>query len=389
MTGPDQRMRGLAPATLAAQLLGHIDASTGAIVSPLHPSTTYQRDADGGYSSGYGYTRPTNPTCEEPEALLATLEGGEDCLLFSSGMAAATAVFMSLRPGDHVIAPKVMYWALRQWLQDTAAPWGLEVELVDTHQPDALRAAVRPGGTRLVWLETPSNPLWDVADIAIAAEIAHAAGALLAVDNTVATPVLTQPLTLGADIVMHSATKYLNGHSDVLAGALVCARKDEYWERICAWRRDGGAMPGPFEAWLLARGMRTLYLRVQRSCESALVIAHHFESHELIADVLYPGLANHPGHEVACRQMQGGFSGMLSIRHQQGEAAAMALAANVALIKRATSLGGAESLIEHRASVEGSTTPCPADLLRVSVGLEDPEDLIADLEQALARSVNN
>ncbi|MHA1553735.1 MAG: trans-sulfuration enzyme family protein, partial [Alphaproteobacteria bacterium] len=263
----------LADETLAAQALGRFDTETRALVPPVHPSTTYERDADGGYSSGRGYTRPHNPTYDTPAELLATLERGRDCLLFASGMAAATAVFQSLLPGDHVVAPRIMYWALRTWLVDFAMSWRLEVEFVDTTDMDALAAAMRPGQTRLVWLETPANPNWDVTDIAVAAKIAHAVQARLAVDSTVATPVLTRPIELGADLVVHSASKYLNGHSDVLAGAIVCAEEDSFWQRIRAWHRDGGAVLGPFEAWLLLRGMRTLFVRVERCCESALAIA--------------------------------------------------------------------------------------------------------------------
>ncbi len=370
--------------TLTAQALGHIDARTREIIPALHLSTTYERDIDGGYSSGRGYTRPHNPSYDEPELLLQTLEGGSDCLLFASGMAAATAVFQSLLPGDHVVAPRIMYWALRKWLVETAMNWGLEVEFVDTCQPQAIAAAMRPGQTRLLWLETPSNPTWDITDIAQAAVIAHQANARLAVDSTVSSPVLTRPIEHGADLVVHSATKYLNGHSDVLAGAVVCAREDAFWQRIRAWRRDAGAVPGPFEAWLLLRGMRTLFVRMQRCCENAMAIARHFESHPLIHRVLYPGLESHPGHAIASRQMTGGYSGMLSLRLLGGEAAAMATAANVRIFKRATSLGGVESLIEHRASIEGPATPVPMDLLRLSIGIEDPADLIADLEQALA-----
>ena len=379
----NDRGRKLSPETLAAQALGRVDAVTRALVPAIHPSTTYQRDADGGYSSGRGYTRPHNPTYDEPEELLAALEGGDDCLLFASGMAAATAVFQSLLPGDHVVASRVMYWALRTWLVDFAVSWGLEVEFVDTADIDAVAAAMRPGKTRLVWLETPANPTWEITDIAAVVDVAHAAHARVAVDSTVATPVLTRPLALGADLVVHSASKYLNGHSDVLAGAIVCARGDSFWHRIRAWRRDAGAVPGPFEAWLLLRGMRTLFVRVERCSESALAIARRLEGHPRVAEVLYPGLPGHPGHAVAARQMTGGFGGMLSIRIEGGEAAAVATAARVAVFKRATSLGGVESLIEHRASIEGPSTPTPVDLLRLSVGLESPDDLIADLEQAL------
>jgi cystathionine gamma-synthase len=375
---------GLSPETVAAQALGRVDPVTKALVPAIHPSTTFERDKDGGYSSGRGYTRPHNPTYDEAEDVLTTLERGQASLLFASGMAAATAIFQSLLPGDHVIAPRVMYWALRTWLVDFAVSWGLDVEFVDTGDLDALNAAVRPGRTKLIWLETPANPLWNISDIAAAARIAHAAGARLAVDSTVATPVLTRPLELGADLVVHSASKYLNGHSDVLAGAIVTARVDGLWQRIRAWRRDGGAVIGPFEAWLLLRGMRTLFVRVHHACNSALAIAQHLQKHPAVHQVLYPGLPEHPGHDVAMKQMRGGFGGMLSIRLKGGEAAAMQVAANVAVFKRATSLGGVESLIEHRASIEGPATPVPVDLLRLSIGLESVDDLKADLDRALA-----
>jgi cystathionine gamma-synthase len=255
---------------------------------------------------------------------------------------------------------------------------------VDTSDLAAVKAALRPGRTRLVWLETPANPLWTVSDIAAVAELAHAAGARLAVDSTVATPVLSRPLTLGADLVMHSATKYLNGHSDLIAGALVTRAEDDAWRRIKALRAENGAVLGSFEAWLLLRGMRTLVPRMSWACRSAQRIAEHFAAHRHVAEVLYPGLPSFAGHAAAKRQMQGGFGAMLSIRVQGGEAAAIATAANVELWKRATSLGGVESLIEHRASVEGAGTPVPPDLLRLSVGIEDADELIADLDQALA-----
>ena len=385
-SGEARKKPDLAPETLAAQALGKIDQATRSLVPPLYASTTYERDPDGGYRSGRGYTRPHNPTYDEPRELLAELEGGADCLLFASGMAAANAVFQSLLPGDHVIASRVMYWALRTWLIDFALTWQLEVEFVETSDLRALHRAVRPGKTRLFWIETPANPTLEVTDIRAAAEIAHRAGAMLAVDSTAATPVLTRPIALGADIVMHSASKYLNGHSDVLAGALVCARQDALWQRIRAWHRDAGAVLGAFEAWLLLRGMRTLYLRVQRCSETALAFAQHFSGHPLIAAVAYPGLPGHPGHAIAASQMTGGFGGLISIRVAGGEANAVATAAHVRVFKRATSLGGVESLIEHRASIEGPSALVPRDALRLSIGIERCTDLIADLEQALAEA---
>ncbi len=372
------------PRTLAAQALGGIDEASRAVVPPIHVATTFVRDPDNQYRSGNIYGRPDNVTVREAEAIIATLEGAASAMVLGSGMSAATAVFLSLKPGDHLVAPEVMYWGLRNWLLNEASAWGIAVELVDTSNLDALRAAMRPGTTKLVWIETPSNPTWSITDIAAAAAIAHAAGARLAVDSTCATPLLTRPLALGADIVMHSATKYLNGHSDVIAGALATASEDEFWTRIRRTRSTLGQILGPLEAYLLIRGMRTLPLRVQAACAGAMDLAERFSNHAAVAEVLYPGLPGHAGHAVARRQMQGGFGGMLSLRIRGGEQAAIAAAARVRLWKRATSLGGVESLIEHRASIEGPGTPCPPDLLRLSVGIEDPDDLYTDLAAALS-----
>jgi len=371
------------PATLAAQGLGWVDETTKEVIPPIHLTTTYIRDPDNQYRTGRSYGRPHNPTHEVPEALLARLEGGAGAMLFASGMAAASAVFLALQPGDHVVVPKVMYWGLRNWLMSFATAWGLKVELVDAGDLEAIRAALRPGKTKLLWLESPANPTWVVTDIAAASALGHEAGARVAIDATVSAAVLTQPIALGVDLVMHSATKYLNGHTDVVAGALVTARKDEFWERVAAVRKDIGAILGPFEAWLLLRGMRTLHLRVERASRSAQAVAERFAGDPRVAAVLYPGLPSHPGHAVAARQMRGGFGGMLSIRAARGEMAAIGTAARVQLWKRATSLGGVESLIEHRASIEGAGSPAPPDLLRLSVGIEDPRDLIDDLDQAL------
>jgi cystathionine gamma-synthase len=373
----------LHPATLAAQGLGATDAATGAVVLPIHTATTFLRDADNQYRRGRSYGRADNPSYDQPQNLLTALEGGAATLLFSSGMAAAAAVFQCLPRDSHVVAPQVMYWGLRGWLRNFAEPWGLAVDFVDATSLDALRRAVRPGRTRLIWIETPANPMWSITDIAGSAKIAHSAGALLAVDSTVASPVLTRPLALGANLVMHSATKYLNGHSDLIAGALTTAREDEFWARLRAARSGGGAILGSFEAYLLLRGMRTLFPRVERACRSAQQIAEALSRHPKVLDVLYPGLPRHPGHAVAARQMSGGFGGMLSVRIRGGAEAAIAVASRVEIWKRATSLGGVESLIEHRASVEGPDSPTPPDLLRLSVGIEDPSDLMADLEKAL------
>ena len=376
-------MKNTHPATTAAQGLGWVDEQTRAVIPTIQPSTTFIRDPDNGYRSGRIYARADNPSFDQPEAVLAALEGGAEAKLFASGMAAATAVFMALAPGDHVVAPKVMYWSLRNWLATAARSWGLVVDFVDATDPAEIETAISPGRTKLVWIETPANPLWTITDIAHTAELAHAAGARLAADSTVATPVLSRPFEHGADLVMHSATKYLNGHSDVIAGALVTRKADEFWDRIKAVRAQQGGVLGSFEAWLLLRGLRTLYLRVAAASRGAQTIAEHFSRDPRVEAVLYPGLPTAQGRAVASRQMRGGFGGMLSIRVKAGEPAAIATAARVALWKRATSLGGVESLIEHRASIEGPGSPAPPDLLRLSVGIEDMGDLIADLDQAL------
>jgi cystathionine gamma-synthase len=371
------------PETIAAQAGGAVDAATGAVVPPIHVATTFVRDADNQYRRGYCYGRSDNATVRQVEDVLTGLEQGCATLMFASGMAAAATTFLALERPAHIVAPTAMYWGLRQWLTEDAPGHGIEVTFVDAGDPTALRAAIRPGRTRLVWMESPSNPLWTVTDIAEVARIAHAAGALLAVDSTVPTPVLTRPIGLGADLVLHSATKYLNGHSDVVAGAIVFARTDAAFERAARLRTMLGSILGSFEAALLLRGMRTLHVRVRHQCASAMTIAGHFRNHPAIERVLYPGLPTHPGHAIAARQMNGAFGGMLSMRFKGGEAAAVDCAAAMQVWKRATSLGGVESLVEHRSSIEGAGSPCPADLLRFSVGLEDVGDLIADIEQAL------
>ena len=368
--------------TLLAQGLGPAESATRALVSPIHMSTTYLRDADNGYSGGRIYGATDNPSVQQAEALFAALEGAQDALMFGSGMAAASAVFQALERPTHIIASRGMFYGLRAWLADISV-FGHCVTFVETSDLDAIRRAMRPGETGLFWVETPSNPLWTITDIPAVAEIAHSAGALLCVDATVSTPVLTRPIAVGADIVVHSATKYLNGHSDVMAGVLAVAERNGLWDRIRRGRAQIGATLGPFEAWLLMRGVRTLHVRVKAQSETALMLANRLAGHPALSAVLYPGLRSHPGHAVAVRQMIGGFGGMMSIRVKGGEAAAVAAAAQVQLWKRATSLGGVESLIEHRASIEGTGTPCPSDLLRLSVGLEDIDDLFFDLVQAL------
>jgi cystathionine gamma-synthase len=381
---PNEAPHGWKPRTIAAQALGLVEPTTKAVVPPLHLATTFVRDPDNQYRSGYAYGRPDNATTRHAEAVLATLEEAHEAALFGSGMAAATAIVLALPAPCHIVASQVMYWAFRHWLTHEAPRLGHQVDFADSTDLAAMAAAIKPGVTKLVYIETPGNPLWTISDIAAIAGLAHAAGALLAVDSTVATPVFTRPLRLDADLVMHSASKYLNGHSDVIAGVVAAARPGEIWERVKAIRTQLGAIIGPFEAWLLLRGLRTLDVRVKTQAATALLIATRLARHSGISHVLYPGLPHHPGHAVAARQMTGGFGAMLSIRLAGGERAAVAAAAAVRLWKRATSLGGVESLIEHRASVEGAGSPCPPDLLRLSVGLEDPDDLMADLEQALA-----
>ena len=377
--------KGWSPRSMAAQAMGKIDPLTRAVVPPIHVSTTYIRDADNAYSSGFVYGRPDNETIREAEGVIAMLEEAPaGALLFGSGMAAATAVFQALDPGDHVVAPKVMYWALRNWLMTEATRWGLIIDLVETDDLAKLAAAIRPGKTKLVWLETPSNPLWTITDIEGAAKLAHAAGARLAVDSTCASPYHTRPLLLGADVVMHAATKILNGHSDVVAGVLAARADDEFWNRIKTIRKGQGAILGPFEAYLLMRGLRTFHVRAERQAKSAMDLALRLSQHPKVARVLYPGLPQHPGHDVAARQMSSGFGFMMSVQLTGGEKAAIATAAHVGLWKRATSLGGVESLIEHRASIEGPGSPCPSDLLRLSTGIEDANDLYRDLDAAMS-----
>lgn len=384
--------------TVAAQGGGQTHPPFAEVVEPIHLSTTYERAPDNSYPGGAVYARDGNPSFRGPEQMLCAMESGGAALLFSSGMSAAVAVFQALKPGDRIVAPRQMYWSLRNWLVDFCDHWGLTLDLFDAigdgpadccgtgNLAELLR---RP--TSLLWLETPANPTWDITDIRHAAALGHDAGAIVCVDSTVATPVFSQPIVLGADITMHSATKYLNGHSDVLAGMLVVAeplQDSAFWQRVAMNRAAGGAVPGPVEAWLLARGMRTLFVRVRTAAANAMHLARHFDGHPAVASVLYPGLATHPGHQIASSQMFGGYGAMLSLRVRGGADAAIACAARLRIFKRATSLGSTESLVEHRASVEGPGTQCPDDLLRLSVGIEHADDLVADLEQALSHELH-
>ncbi|MGE5740277.1 MAG: trans-sulfuration enzyme family protein [Betaproteobacteria bacterium] len=369
--------------TLTAQGMGRVADPYRDIVPPIHVSTTYERGADGGYPGGRIYSRADNPTFDQVEATIAALENAAGALVFASGQAAAAAVFQALAPGDAVLAPRNMYWGLRNWVVQFAATWRLTLDFYDNASIDDLANRARARRPRLVWIETPANPTWDVTDIAAASDLAREVGAVVCVDSTAATPMLTRPIELGADLVMHSATKYLNGHSDVVAGALATARGDELWERIRGVRSAGGAILGSFEAWLLLRGMRTLHLRVAAACANAQMIAERLQSHDRLSHVIYPGLASHAGHATAAKQMKGGFGGMMSVRLRGGDEAAKTFTSRLRVFKRATSLGSVESLAEHRASVEGPGTQCPPDLVRLSIGIEHVDDLIDDLEHAL------
>lgn len=367
--------------TLAVHAGRRHDDPSGAVMPPIQLSTTFERGADGSYPTQYVYTRSENPNRIALEECLASLEGGEAAAAFASGMAAIAAILQALGPGDHVLLPDDLYHGTRRYVSEVLGPWGLASDFIDMSDAANVAAARRPN-TRLVWVETPSNPLLKIADIAAIAEIAHAGGALVAVDNTWATPIGQQPLALGADLVMHATTKYLGGHSDILGGAVISRRKDEFFERLSTIQKIGGAVPAPFDCWLLLRSIRTLPYRVRAHTANAGAVAHFLAEHPAVEAVHYPGLPQHPNHAVAAAQMRL-FGGMLSVQVRGGQAEAMAMAAKVKLFTRATSLGGVESLIEHRASIEGPHGKTPANLLRISVGLEHPDDLIADLAQAL------
>jgi cystathionine gamma-synthase len=372
------------PETLCAKALNAIDAETRAIVPSIQLATTYARDAD--YQlAGPGYARDENPTPAHAERVIAALEGGEAALAFASGMAAATTAIRAIcEPGDRIVAPRIGYYNLRGWLERFCAKWGVELLQIDMTDAAARAAAIRQG-TRLVWVETPANPTWDITDLEAVAAQAHLAGAVLAVDSTAATPVHQRPIEFGADLVMHSATKFLGGHSDVLAGMLVTAHTDHNWAAIRQLRHDEGACLGPVEAYLLLRGMRTLHVRVERSSATAAALAERLDCTDgLGVRVLYPGLPSHPQHEIAHKQMQRGFGSMLSIQTGGGAQRALAVVKKLKLWVPATSLGGVESLVEHRFTVEGEGTPTAPDLLRLSVGLEHEDDLFEDLRQALA-----
>ena len=368
--------------TLAVHAGLETDPATGAVTPPIHLSTTFEREKDGSFPHGHIYTRSSNPNRAALEEALARLENGAAAAAFSSGSAAAGAIFRALRPGDHAIVPDDMYHGISKLLREVFIPWGLAVDFVDLTNLNALRNALRKE-TKLVWLETPSNPLLKITDIAAVAEIAKEVGAWVACDNTWTPPPLQSAFELGADLIMHSTTKYLSGHSDVLGGAVIAKEASEILERIRTVQTMEGAVPSPFDCWLTLRGLRTLPYRMRAHCENAQKLAEFLDEHPRVEAVHYPSLEHHLGYEVAKKQMNA-WGGMLSFRVRGLAEEAMKVAANVELFTRATSLGGVESLIEHRASIEGPQSQTPQNLLRVSVGLEHPDDLIGDLSQALA-----
>ncbi len=377
-------MTPLHPETLAIHAGRHPDPATGAVVSPIYLSSTYERDPDGSYPHGYTYSRDNNPNRQALESCLAQLEGGSAAIAFASGVAATLAVFQTLKAGDHVILPQDVYRGTPALIKELLQPWDLISTKVDLRDLAALESAIRPE-TRLVWVETPSNPLLHITDIAAIAEIAHRSGALVACDNTWATPMLQKPLDWGADLVVHSTTKYLGGHSDVLGGAVIVgSQHPELAQTLHRIQSVGGAVPSPFDCWLILRGIQTLPYRIRGHCENALQIAMFLADHPAVAAVHYPGLPQHPQFDLAQRQMTGP-GGMISAQIKGGGTAAFGMLAQLQLFTRATSLGGVESLIEHRASIEGPGSQTPADLVRISVGLEHPQDLIDDLAQALAK----
>ncbi len=368
--------------TLAVHAGGEPDQATGAIAPPIHLATTFQHAADGTRIAGYEYLRESGPTQDRLETMLSALEQGQASLAFASGMAAIAALLESMPPGSQILIPDDCYRGLRMLCTDFLPQRNVQVIAIDMADLASVRAALTPA-TKLVWVETPSNPLMKIVDIAALSAVVKAHGALLVCDNTFATPVLQRPLTLGADVAMHSTTKYFGGHSDVLGGALVFARRDALFEAVAHRRLLTGGVMSPFNAWLTLRGARSLPARMAWHCRNALAIARFLAEHPAIEAVHYPGLANHPNHAIAAKQMSD-FGGMLSFRLKGGRAAAVRVASRLELILNATSLGGCESLIEHRASSEGNNPMSPEDLLRFSVGLENADDLIADLRRALA-----
>jgi len=366
--------------TLAVHAGHTVDPATGAVSLPIHLSTTFERDAEGTYSRGFMYTRNNNPNRQALEQGISALEGGAGAAAFASGTGASMSIFQALAPGDYVLAHVDAYYGTSRLLREIFQRWGLDISFVDMSDLRAAEKALRPK-TKLAWMETPSNPLLKIVDLAAVANIVHAAGAICVCDNTWA-PTLQRPFDLGADLVLHSTTKYFGGHCDVLGGIVVSKVEDDFFQRLRGIQYEGGAVPSPFDCWLILRGMRTLPWRMRGHSENAMRVADFLSGHGKVSRVHYPGLKSHPGHEIAARQMST-FGGMLSFEAKDGRDAAMSVAAKTKIFTRATSLGGVESLIEHRASIEGAGTTSPEGLLRLSIGLENAEDLIEDLDQAL------
>ena len=373
------------PATLAAQAGGVIDVQSGGVVPPIQPSTTFARDRDyEPLNADNIYARDNNDVARQAEAVLAQLEGGTEALLFPSGMAAIAALFRTVPNGGRVVVQSGIYWGTTKWIRDFCERRQIEMTEVEASDIAQLQEACAQAPAQIVWIETPSNPWLRIVDVEVAAEAAHQTGALLVVDSTAATPILSKPFALGADIVMHSTTKAINGHSDVLSGVLVAKETGPVWDEIATDRASAGAVLGPFEAWLLLRGMRTLPLRVNQMCSNAMKVAAFLYDHPQVEDVLYPGLPSHAGHDLACKQMKGGFGFLMSFLVKGGREDALKVAGRLNLFHRATSLGGVESLVEHRYTIEPHTG-IPENLLRISIGIEDADDLIADLAQALGQ----
>jgi cystathionine gamma-synthase len=369
------------PETTAIHAANFVKFSTGDVTMPISLSTTFFRGEDGGYPGGHMYSRVSNPNRSALEKVLTELEKGADTCAFSSGNTAGMAVFQALKPGSHIIAPDDMYWGFKKQLMTIFADI-LSFDFIDLTKTTEIEQFIKPN-TSLIWVETPSNPLLKITNIEELGKIAKKHQLIFAVDSTFASPILQNPLTLGAHIVMHSTTKYIGGHSDVLGGALTFAQKDEFWEKIKNIQETGGAVPSPFDCFLLLRSIKTLAYRIKGHCENAEKLADYLDQHPKVETVYYPGLSSHPQHEIAKKQMKG-FGGMLSILTKGGAEQAKKVVNKVNIFSQATSLGGVESLIEHRASVEGPDTKTPQNLIRISVGLEHIDDLIADLEQALA-----
>ncbi len=370
------------PETLAIHAGYDIDPMTGALTPPIHLSTTFERASDGSYPSGYVYNRESNPNRDELEKRLSALEGGEACAAFASGSVAMMTLIQALKTGDHIIAPADLYYGIRIILQEFFIDWGLLVSFVDMTNLGAVREAMRPT-TRLIMIETPSNPQINISDITALADIAHQHNALLVCDNTTASPIFQNPLALGADMVVHATTKYLAGHSDVLGGALITRAVTPFFEKIWRLQKVGGAVPSPFDCWLTLRGIATLPYRMQAHYANGLKVAQFLAEQPQIEQVLHPFLPTHPHHTLATQQMRG-YSGLFSVLVKGSAEDALGITQRLHLFKRATSFGGAHSLIEHRASVEAPNSPTPQNLLRLSVGLEHPDDLLEDLAQALA-----